>query len=60
MAAVGGGAYAYPMLVTIIATNPSTHEVRVIEADGVDEATATEAARAQVPEGWQALSIRKV
>lgn len=60
MAAVGGRAYARRMIVTIIATDPKTHEVRVIEADGVDEATATEAARAQVPTGWQALSIRKV
>ncbi|WP_308798232.1 hypothetical protein [Agromyces silvae] len=48
------------MRVTIIATDPKTHEVRIIEADGIDEATATEAARAQVPVGWQALSIRKV
>jgi len=59
VASDGGGAYAHRMIVTIIAKNPATHEVRVIEADGVDEVTATDAARAQVPAGWQALSIRK-
>lgn len=48
------------MKVTIIATNPSSGEAVVVEADGADEQTATAAAKAQIPEGWKAVSIRRV
>ncbi|GAA2451657.1 hypothetical protein GCM10009857_14760 [Agromyces soli] len=48
------------MKVTIIATNPASGEAVVVEADGADEQTATAAAKAQIPEGWKAVSIRRV
>ncbi|MFC6356197.1 hypothetical protein [Luethyella okanaganae] len=47
------------MKVSIIATNPASGESVVVEADGVDEPTALAAARAQIPDGWRALSVRR-
>ena len=52
--------YSAGMKIVLIAMNPGTGDARVIEADGVDEETATAAAKAQVPDGWRAVSIRRV
>jgi len=44
----------------IIARDTSSEESKVIEVEAADYETAKAAAMAQVPEGWRALSIRRV
>lgn len=48
------------MKIKLIARDPKTGEAIVIEADGRDDVTAVEAARAQIPPGWEAVSVREV
>jgi len=44
----------------IIARDETSGESKVIEVEAVDYETAKAAALAQVPDGWRALSIRRV
>ena len=48
------------MQLTVIARDPSSGELRTIEVDGTDYEDAKAKALADVPDGWIALSIRRV
>lgn len=45
--------------VTMIAADPLTGGATVIEGEGVDVEAATAAARAKIPPGWRAVSVRR-
>jgi len=44
----------------IIARDTNSEDSKVVEVEAADYDTAKAAAMAQVPEGWRALSIRRV
>ena len=48
------------MQLIIIARDTNSEESKAIEVEAADYETAKAAAMAQVPEGWRALSIRRV
>lgn len=48
------------MRITIIATDPGPTDSIVVTGDGDGEEAATAAALAQVPDGWNTVSFRRV